>query len=78
MEENSFAELTRQLIKALSNPPGELVPRVELAKRIGKKRLNPRDVTALDALVEQGKVERIKVETVTSPIGYRFDYRLKI
>lgn len=73
-EELSLSELALKLLDALKETPGELTGRNDLAKRIGKNKLNAREVAALDLLVETGRAERVRVED-PRPVGYRFEYR---
>ncbi len=52
------------------------VSRGELAKHLGKKRLNPHEVAALDLLVERGQLEAEK-RSAPGPIGYQWVYRVR-
>jgi predicted transcriptional regulator len=67
-------EQTRQLLTALSEE--KWTSRAELAKLLGKKRLNPYEVAALDMLTAQGQIEAEKRPAI-GPIGYQWFYRRK-
>lgn len=76
MGEDTLAQLGEKLLNALRESPDEFVGRAEIARRIGKRQLNARDVAALDFLVELGRVEKMRVDD-PRPVGYRMEYRAK-
>ncbi len=49
--------------------------RSDIADLIGKKRLNPYEVAAIDLLAENGLIERTR-EQMPGPIGYQWKYRV--
>lgn len=71
---STFGERADKLQAVIEQTPGVTVKRSEIARRLGKKQLNPSDVAALDYLAEAGRIEQVKVEDST-PIGYRFEYK---
>ncbi len=50
--------------------------RAELAKQMGKNRLNPFDTTLLDVLRDAGRIEAEQQDT-PGPITYKWVYRVK-
>lgn len=76
MGEETLAKLGERLLSALKESLGEFVGRAEIARRIGKRQLNARDVAALDYLVEIGRAEKLRVDD-PRPVGYRMEYRAK-
>jgi hypothetical protein len=50
--------------------------RSDIAKQLGKKRLDARDATLLELLVESGRVEA-KKESVPGPIAFAWYYQVK-
>ncbi len=55
---------------------GQWATRGAIARRLGKSRLNPDEVAALEYLAAQGQAEAREVET-RAPSGRRWEYRLK-
>ena len=76
MTEETLAELGEKLLNALKQSPDEFIGRAELARRVGKRQLNARDVAALDFLVEIRRAEKLRVDD-PRPVGYRMEYRAK-
>lgn len=72
----TLAQLADRLLGILQEKPGQFVGRGKLAKRIGKTRLNARDVSALEYLAETGRIEMKKFND-PRPLGFRYEYRSK-
>lgn len=66
----------RQVLDALQQEANVWINRVELAKRLGRKRLNQGDFEALAALQARGVVE-VEKRPDPRPIGYITYYRVK-
>ena len=73
MNQSPIAERAQALKRALDS---QWATRGAIARRLGKSRLNPYEVAALDHLAEQGQVEAREVKT-NAPSGTRWEYRLK-
>jgi hypothetical protein len=50
------------------------ISRKTIAQALGKKRLNPYNITMLDLLIEKGHIE-IQQEANRTPIGFQLLYR---
>lgn len=69
-------EQSQRFLDLLSRQPSKWFTRSELARLVGKRRLNPYDVAAIELLYEQGLVERQSQEK-EGILNFKWVYRAK-
>jgi hypothetical protein len=69
-----IAEMEDRLLAALRSSNGQWVKRSQIAKQLGRNKLQPGDVVMLEVLVERGLAESRRVDTY-APSKYRVEYR---
>ncbi len=74
--DTASARQRRRLIAAVKAGGGALMSRAELAKQLGKVRLNYRDDLMLSELAKEGKIHVEKIERAGA-IKFKLVYRSK-
>lgn len=72
----SLSERIEQLLNEARQIGSDWWSRGDLAKRKGKKQLNPQEQTILASMVEMGILEAREVPT-NAPSGVRWEYKIK-
>jgi hypothetical protein len=62
-----------QIFEVLQGTDGQWLKRKDIAKRLGKKRLQAQEIFGLELLQIQGKI-RARLTPTNAPTGQRFEY----
>jgi hypothetical protein len=66
--------ITQQLLDVFKDAGGEWLSRGQIARLLGKKRLNPAELAALETLIKEGRIEAVEKAT-NAPSGVVWMYR---
>lgn len=74
MTRKRLTEHGETLLEIVQRAGGEIVTRSDIAKALGKTRLNVWEVKLLDEMAAAGLIQAEKLP-IKSPIGYEWQYR---
>lgn len=69
-----LSDQARRFLDVINANAGQWLTRRQIAGLVGKKRLNPYEIAALDLLTEQKLIDRQEVK-VAGAIGFQYNYR---
>jgi uncharacterized membrane protein len=71
----ALSNQTEAILEVLKKIP-DWATRAEIARALGKRRLNPYELAALDLLVERGQIIT-QQEKMPGAIGFQWQYKVK-
>jgi hypothetical protein len=74
---SAITTTAEKILLILRQSPQDWLSRSGIASRLGRKRLNPFDLAAIQLLLERGQIEARKEKEVPGIIGFAYEYRIK-